>query len=115
MRTTNVIRQALCLGVCGFLWGCAGEKPPSPQQQQQMQVGSKTSREIFFPPDEQMRMKDAVREVPLLLQLTTYKITLPAGTGRRNEEFWPHIRETTAVLGTHELLAKKRRPLHLAS
>lgn len=108
MRITNVFRLAWCLGVCGFVWGCGGNKPASSQQQQQqqMQVASKTSREIFFPPDEQMRVKDAVPEVPLLLQLTTYKITLPAGTVSRNEDFWRHIRETAVDVGTHDLLYK---------
>ena len=106
---------AICLVVlCVSGVGC-GSEPKGPPQSQQMPLASKTSKEIFFPPDEQMRAKDAVPDVALLLQLTTYKITLPAGTVSRNEEFWRHIRETAVDVGTHDLLYKNGVRVGVAS
>jgi hypothetical protein len=60
----------------------------------------------LFPPDAQARQMDAVPEVPYLIQLSIYKITVPAGTISRSEEFWKHIDEHAVDIPTYEQLYK---------
>jgi hypothetical protein len=60
----------------------------------------------LFPPDAQAHQMDAVPDVPYLISLNIYKITVPAGTISRSEEFWKHIDEHAVDIPTYEQLYK---------
>jgi len=60
----------------------------------------------FFPSAAETIQADATPDVPYLVQVLAYKITLPAGAVSRNEEFWKHVQETAVDVPTYELLYK---------
>lgn len=63
-------------------------------------------RLIFLPPDAQLMQKDAVPEQQYLIQLISYKITVPAGAISRSDDFWKRIDEHAVDVATYELLFK---------
>jgi hypothetical protein len=106
-RVTIVSVLAGCAMQC---WSCAPKKaavqpPPTPAE----------TKAVFFPPDAQVRQADAVPEQQYLIQLSIYRITVPAGSISRNEEFWKHIDEHAVDVPTYELLYKNGVRVGVAS
>jgi hypothetical protein len=92
---------ASLLASCGLcVWSCAPDKPPTPP------VDPPKLRATFFPADEHLMSRDAFPPQEYLIQLASYKITVPAGTISGNKDFWGHIDENAVDVPTHDLLWK---------
>jgi len=102
---------AFVAAACGFaLVGCAETKQqaaadaaaPDPQHKQAF-------RAQLFPSNVktiQTEQVDATPAVPILVQINTYKITLPVGAVSRSAEFWKRVNEKAVDVATYELLYK---------
>lgn len=104
MRIHQRLITAAFLAVCGLgLWSCAPDKPaapnPAPPQTAKLNAG-------FLPPGTHLMNEDAIPRVEYLIQLTAYRITVPAGAVSRSDEFWKHIDEHAVDVPTYELLYK---------
>lgn len=90
------------VAACGLAASsCAPDKPPVAPAPQGAKLNSG-----FFPPDEHLSSEDATPHVEYLIQLTSFKITVPAGAVSRSEEFWKHIDEHAVDVPTYEQLYK---------
>ncbi len=87
---------------CGLAaWSCTPDKPPAPPTPSPAKLNSG-----FFPPKEHLSSEDATPHVEYLIQLTSFRITVPAGAVSRSEEFWKHIDEHAVDVPTYEQLYK---------
>ena len=60
----------------------------------------------FFPGAGKLVESDAVPDTQFLIQLVTYKITVPLGAASRSDEFWRHVDERAVDVPTYETLYK---------
>ena len=106
----NLRRVALPLIAVAAISGCAA-KPAGPTSQP---VAEGTLPGVVHlidaPPPagaaEEDRPKDAQRQVPAIIQMEIYQLSLPFGTLSQNEEFWKRIDEQCVDVATYDLLFK---------
>ncbi len=88
-----------------LLGSCTPKAGPAPAAAPPRAV-EKAPNAVFFPPESQEKQADAIKEQQYLIQVMAYKITVPAGTISRSDDFWKHINEQAVDVGTYELLYK---------
>jgi hypothetical protein len=94
-------RRAAAAGLLALaVAGCTPNKPAAAPAE------SPKPQPLSFGPGAQLMQRDAVPEQVLFTQLIAYKITVPAGTVSRSDEFWKHIDEHAVDVPTYELLYK---------
>jgi hypothetical protein len=91
------------IGVVGLLAGCHAAKtaPPSTEV-----VHKQASMVDFFPPHPEtgQSSRDPKVEPKVLVQLTVYKLTVPAKAVSHGAEFWKHVNEDAIDVGEHDIL-----------
>jgi hypothetical protein len=91
----------------GFGAGCpSGNKPPPPKNDGDAALGGGKKPVGLFAANERLVQADATPDVPLLIQVVGFKITVPAGACSRSDEFWRHVDEKAVDPGTYETLYK---------
>jgi len=60
----------------------------------------------FFTPTAQNQQPDAIKEQQYLIQLIAYRVTMPAGSVSRSDDFWKHVNEQAVDPATYETLFK---------
>lgn len=102
MRRLPGLITAPLFAACGLAaWSCAPDKQPT-----QPAPASAKLKSGFFSPNEHLSSEDATPPVEYLIQLTSFRITVPAGAVSRSEEFWKHIDEHAVDVPTYEQLYK---------
>jgi hypothetical protein len=93
---------------CVALVGCGPKKPATDASAAEQVKGKPPEPKFnFFPPGSALMHVDPTPDVPLLIQLVLYKITVPAGTvSGTQSKFWSHVDERAVDVGTYELLYK---------
>src|SRR5687767_237771 len=96
----------LCAALLGLGAGCpSGNKQP-PKTEGDGTLGGGKKPVSLFGNNERLAQADATPEVPYLIQIVAYRITVPAGACSRSEEFWRHVDERVVDVGTYESLYK---------
>jgi hypothetical protein len=99
----------LALSACGLCAaGCnetkqqaAADAAAAPQQNNKAPI-----RAMLFPSDAKTIQSDAMPAVPIVVQVNSYKITLPAGAVSRSTDFWKRVNEKAVDVATYDLLYK---------
>lgn len=101
MKDWRLLAMSVCV-MAATSWSC-GPKAAPPAD-----AGASPSTQpmSLAPPEPQPEHKDATPEQQYLMQVITYRITLPAGAVSRNEEFWKHVDEQAVDVATYEMLFK---------
>ena len=111
-RPTALLCLAMICGGGGCADGAAKPERPSADATAAAAPGKGKGHKApigaaFFPTQpgaDHQRPHDAREDPRLLVQLSVYKLTVPARAVSRNEEFWKHVDETSIDVGQHDLL-----------
>jgi hypothetical protein len=90
---------ALALGGCNEAKQQAAAA--APQQNNKAPI-----RAMLFPADVKTIQTDATPAVPIIVQVNSYKITMPVGAVSRSTDFWKRVNEKAVDVATYELLYK---------
>src|SRR4051812_48972605 len=103
----NTRMLLLCASMLGLASGCpSGNKPPPPKSGEDAALGGAKKPVTLFGGNERLVQADATPDVPLLIQVVGFKITVPAGACSRSEEVWRHVDEKAGGGGAYETLYK---------
>jgi hypothetical protein len=100
----NAITRAAALTLIALLpLACAKKPAPTPDEQP-----APATRPVTHLPSgtPDLMNADPLPAQEYLIQLTAYKITVPAGSISRNDDFWKRVNETAVDVPTYELLFK---------
>lgn len=87
--------------------GCPSNSKPPPKAEGNEALGGKKPVSLFGGDQRLVQASpDATPDVPYLIQIVAFKITVPAGACSRSDEFWRHVDERAVDVGTYETLYK---------
>jgi hypothetical protein len=102
------LKQLLpCLALLTLVTGCPSNNKPPPKADGNDALGGKKPVSLFGGDERLVQPSaDATPDVPYLIQIVAFKITVPAGACSRSDEFWRHVDERAVDVGTYETLYK---------